>query len=138
MNECGVLVERYWQEKTDVLGEKPLQVPLCLLPIQLGPSDSYTRSIKSFPAEGSVQPGHLLWHLCITSVQRVLPASWFPVTRRITGKTGESSSHPWKCSKQLTSGSIPPERHTARTVQVSHSTLQFEDAYCGTVIEKSK
>jgi len=28
-NEYGTLVEWYWQGKTEVLGEKPVPVPLC-------------------------------------------------------------------------------------------------------------
>jgi len=65
-NECGMLVERYWHEKTDVLREKTVQVPLCPLPIQSGPSDSYTRN-KIFSSWGKFTS----WPSLVTSLHHL-------------------------------------------------------------------
>jgi hypothetical protein len=42
MDEYGAMVERYWQGKTEDLGEKPVPVPLC--PPQIPHSDPNANS----------------------------------------------------------------------------------------------
>jgi hypothetical protein len=57
----GAMVEWYWQGKTEVLGEKPVPVPLCppKMPRELAWHQTWNPAVRSPRLTQGTDPGHV-------------------------------------------------------------------------------
>ena len=59
-DECGTLVEWYWRDKTEVLGEKPAPIPLC--PPQILHGLTWDRTL-AFAAQNTEDTANYIYRL---------------------------------------------------------------------------